>query len=62
MGKQFKLIKPLGAGLGLKDIFIKDTVNDWYYYKTDQVVDKLNEQQEEIDKLKKENFGFSNIA
>ena len=53
--KRFKLIKPLGTRLGLKDIFIKDTVNDYYYNEKEQVVDLLNEQQALISALKKEN-------
>ena len=52
--KRFKLIKPLGTRLGLKDIFIKDTKEDYYYNTKEDVVDLLNEQQAEIERLKKE--------
>ena len=50
--KRFKLIKPLGTRLGLKDIFIKDTQEDYYYNTKEAVVDLLNEQQAEIEQLK----------
>lgn len=45
--KRFKLIKPLGTRLGLKDIFIKDTQEDYYYNTKEDVVDLLNELSEE---------------
>ena len=50
--KRFKLIKPLGTRLGLKDIFIKDIVEDKYYNEKEQVVDLLNGQQEQLDVYK----------
>ena len=53
--KRFKLIKPLGTRLGLKDIFIKDIVEDKYYNEKEQVADLLNEQQATIQSLKEEN-------
>ena len=52
--KRFKLIKPLGTRLGLKDIFIKDTKEDYYYSAKEDVVDLLNELSEEIERLNKE--------
>ena len=55
--KRFKLIKPLGTRLGLKDIFIKDTKEDYYYSAKEDVVDLLNELSEEIERLKKNNTG-----
>lgn len=53
--KRFKLIKPLGTRLGLKDIFIKDTQEDYYYNTKEAVVDLLNGLSEENEQLQKEN-------
>jgi len=52
--KRFKLIKPLGTRLGLKDIFIKDTQEDYYYNTKEEVVDLLNGLSEENEQLRKE--------
>ena len=56
--KRFKLIKPLGTRLGLKDIFIKDTQEDYYYNTKEDVVDLLNglyEENEHLRQMIKEN-------
>ena len=50
--KRFKLIKPLGTRLGLKDIFIKDTQEDYYYNTKEDVVDLLNGLSEENEQLR----------
>lgn len=58
--KRFKLIKPFGAKLGLKDIFIKDIQEDYYYYSTEQVVNLLNKFSEENNLLRKNNLYYNN--
>lgn len=50
--KRFKLIKPLGTRLGLKDIFIKDNQEDYYYNTKEDVVDLLNRLSEENEHLR----------
>ncbi len=52
--KRFKLIKPLGTRLGLTDISIKDTQEDYYYNTKEMVVDLLNRLSEENEQLSKE--------